>query len=98
MEGEKILNRQQLILMAPDELERLATGLRQQIADGVASLKSHLIERPLTRREAADYLGIGLTALDNRIKRGDIPRKLVHKNGGTPYFFASELEQLLKKS
>ncbi len=89
---------QQLIALTPNQLDRIATGLRQQIADGVASLKSHLVEKPLTRREAAEYLGIKLTALDNRIKRGDIPRKLVHKNGGTPYFFASELEQLLKKS
>lgn len=85
-------------LIPQSDFERLSAGIRQQIADGLAELKGIVIEKPLNKKEAASYLGIGLTALDNRIKRGSIPKKLVHKNGGTPYFFASELNELLKKS
>ena len=87
-----------LHLMNQSGLDRLVTSIREQVRDEFTTLRSHMIEKPLNRTEAAAYLGIKLTALDNRIKRGDIPMSLVHKNGGTPYFFASELEKLLKKS
>lgn len=89
---------QTLIAISPEYLDRLVLNIRQQVADGFVSLKSHMVEKPLTRREAADFLKIKLSAFQNRINRGDIPAKLIHKNGGTPYFFASELEQFLKKS
>lgn len=87
-----------LTLMSPNELERLAAGLRQEVADGFLLLKTHMTEKPLTVKEAAEYLRIGTSALYNRINSGAIPSQYVHKNGGTVYFFASELNQLLKKS
>lgn len=87
-----------LYAITPEGLDRIASNIRQQVADGFTELKAFVIEKPMTRKEAADYLGIGLTALDNRIKRGDIPGKYVHKNGGTPYFLPSELHELIKKS
>lgn len=88
----------QLIAVTPNELDRIVTGLRQEVADGFTKLKSHIVEKPLTRIEAAEYLRIGLTAFNNRIRSGAIPKKYLHKNGGTTYFYASELQQLLKTS
>jgi len=55
-------------------------------------------EKPLTREEAAAFLRITARTLDNRIKSNVLPTDLRHYNGGTIYFFASELEAFLKKS
>ena len=85
-------------LLPADEIAYMTMQLRQEMRDGFVMLKTHMIEKPLTRKGAAEYLGIGVKALDNRIQRGVIPSRLIHKNGGTPYFFASELAELLKKS
>ncbi|MBX4188245.1 MAG: helix-turn-helix domain-containing protein [Candidatus Doudnabacteria bacterium] len=89
---------QTLIAITPEYMERMVTNLRQEIADGFVHLKTHMVEKPIDRTGAAEYLTISLSTLDDRISKGTIPANLVHKNGGTPYFFASELEQLLKKS
>lgn len=87
-----------LIALSTKEFDRLATGIRQQVADGIESLKSHLTEKPLSKKEAADYLQITPRAFASRMKSGAIPPRLVHRNGGSLYFFASELQQLLKAS
>jgi hypothetical protein len=84
-----------LHLIPQSDFERLLTSLRQEVRD-LALVKKE--EKPLTKKEAADHLRIGRTALDNRINNGSIPSKYVHKNGGTVYFYASELNELLKKS
>lgn len=89
---------QTLIAITPEYLDRLATNIRQQVSDGFVMLKSHMIEKPLTKKEAASYLFINPKTLESRIRSGAIPAKMVHRNGGTMYFFPSELEQLLKKS
>lgn len=88
----------QVLLITPEYLDRLMTGLRDEMRTSVMELKTHMTEETLTRKEAARYLKIGIKALDKRIQSGQIPKRLVHKNGGTPYFFASELEQFLKES
>lgn len=87
---------QQLILITQEYLERLIINLRDEMRSNVLELKTHMIEKPLTTKEAADFMRIKRSAFDNRIKSGAIPAHLVHKNGGTPYFFASELQQLIK--
>lgn len=89
---------QQLILITQEYLERLITSLRDEMRNSVIELKTHMTEETLTRKEAARYLKIGIKALDKRIQSGQIPKRLVHKNGGTPYFFASELHDLIKQS
>ena len=55
-------------------------------------------EKPLTREEAAAFLRIEPATLDRRIKSGVLPATLRHYNGGTIYFFASELENFIRKS
>lgn len=89
---------QQLILITPEYLERLITNLRDEMCSNVLELKTHMIEKPLTTKEAADFMRIKRSAFVGRIKSGAIPAQCVHKNGGTPYFFASELQQLIKKA
>lgn len=60
--------------------------------------KSKIAEKPLTREEAAAFLRIDSTTLDRRFRNGTLPKSLRHFNGGTLYFFASELEAHIKKS
>lgn len=92
------MNGQTLIALTLNDLDRIAIGIRQQVADGFKDITSHVVEKPLTVKQAADYLGIKQSAFYNRINRGEIPARLVHRNGGTPYFFASELCELIKTS
>lgn len=56
------------------------------------------IEKPLTKQEAADYLRVHVTTFEARIRNRKLPLSLRHINGGTTYFFASELEAFIKKS
>jgi len=84
--------------MGQTELDRIVTNIREQVKEEFVTLKSHMIENNLTKQQAADYLKINIKTLEARIRQGIIPRHLVHRNGGTVYFFASELKELLKKS
>lgn len=87
-----------LRLMTDSALDRMITSLREQVRDEFVTLKSHMVEKPLTKKEAATYLGVTYKTIESRVTSGAIPSEFVHKNGGTVYFFASELNQLLKKS
>lgn len=78
------------------DLDRFAEKVANIVLKKVAELKA--VEEPLTKEGAAKYLHIALSTLNKRLANGDIPAKYIHRNGGTPYFFASELELLLKKS
>jgi hypothetical protein len=55
------------------------------------------IEKPLTKEGAAKYLSISEGTLDERFRTGKLPARLRHTNGGTIYFFASELEEFIKQ-
>lgn len=59
--------------------------------------KKKVIEKPMTREEAANYMRISPTTFDRRLKNGTLPMALRHINGGNIYFFASELEAELKR-
>lgn len=56
------------------------------------------LERPLTKKEAASYMRLHIKVFNKRFKDGVLPATLRHYNGGTIYFFASELEDFIKKS
>jgi hypothetical protein len=83
-------------VIMPSEVDPLAEKIAAMVIKKVIELKS--IEDPLTKEGAAKYLHIALSTLNKRLANGDIPSKYIHRNGGTPYFFASELETLLKKN
>lgn len=57
-----------------------------------------LIEKPLSVKETADYLGIHQNTIYKRIKSGDLPTSLIHRMNGSVYFFASELHDHIKRS
>lgn len=84
------------IIFQPEDWDKFKRELSGFVA--IEMDKAKRIERPLTKDAAAEYLSISVRTFDQRIADGKIPTKLIHRNGGTPYFFASELEAFLKKS
>ena len=64
----------------------------------VREMRSHVVERPLCSKEAAQFLGIGLRTLERWISNGTLPAKIVHYKGSRPYFFPSELVANIKQS
>jgi predicted DNA-binding transcriptional regulator AlpA len=73
----------------------------------MAELKEHLanelknlafVERPMCAKQAADYLLIHENTLYRRMKTGQIPARVIHRTGGSVYFFPSELKDYIKKS
>lgn len=78
--------------------EKFLIEFREMIRAEIGKAKSEAVEKPLTREEAAAYMRIDPVTLDRRLRKGTLPMSLRHHNGGTLYFFASELEAFLKKS
>jgi excisionase family DNA binding protein len=79
-----------------DDFDKLIDMVVDKVADKVSKMKT--VEPTLTKGQAAKYLQVSRQTLEKRFREGDLPASLIHKNGGTPYFFASELEAYLKKS
>jgi len=84
-----------LYQISDNDLEKL---LMNALEKGFERGQKKPIEKPLTREEAAAFLRIEPLTLDRRIKNNVLPTTLRHYNGGTIYFFASELEAFIKKS
>lgn len=89
------------------EAKQVSMNAEPTVASMVAELKQHLIselkelafvERPMCCREAAQYLLIHENTLYKRIRTGEIPERVIHRIGGSVYFFPSELRDFLKKS
>lgn len=83
-------------ILMPSEVDPMAEKIAAIVIKKLTELSR--VEEPLTKDGAAKYLHIALSTLNKRIANGDIPAKYIHRNGGTPYFFPSELETLLKKN
>lgn len=83
-------------VIMPNEVDPLAEKIAAIVLRKIEERRA--IEEPMTKAGAAKYLRISVRTLDERIATGKIPTKVIHRNGGTPYFFASELENLLKKN
>lgn len=83
-------------IIMPNEVDPLAEKIAAIVLRKIDERR--VIEEPLTKQGAANYFKITVRALNERIAKGKIPSKYIHRNGGTPYFFASELETLLKKN
>jgi len=56
------------------------------------------LDKVLTKQEAAAYLRIHVTTLDERFRERKLPTSLRHYNGGSLYFYQSELENFIKRS
>ena len=83
------------VVFEPDDFRVFLESLREIVRD---ELKSYIVEKPMTTREAAAYLRITEKTLWERIRKGKMPADLVHRSAGSVYFFASELEAYLKRS
>lgn len=86
---------QQAITFTPDDFQRFMAEVKETIRKEV---KGYMVEEPLTAKQAAAYLKITEWTMRDRIKKGSLPASLIHRSGGTVYFFASELEQYLKNN
>ena len=84
-----------MIVLKPADMQRLEK-LITDLQIEVRSLRTGNNERPLTKKEAAKLLGINPGTINERIKKGIIPTRLVHYQGTKPYFFESELVQYIK--
>jgi len=84
-----------LYQISDNDLEKL---LMNALEKGFERGQKKPIEKPLTKQEAADYMRIHITTFDDRFRNNVLPTTLRHYNGGTIYFFASELEAFIKKS
>lgn len=80
-------------------LETLAPLIQSQITKEVSEIKTHMVEKPMSVKEAAEYLGIAQPTLYEWISKGVLPSVVCHKvNGQRYFFFPSELQQFIKKS
>lgn len=86
------------IIIEPNDLDRLINSLREEIRLGFEKSRSVNIDPPLSRKQAAKFLGISERTLDKRFKEGYYQSELMHGEGRKKSFFASELENYLKKS
>lgn len=84
-----------LHVMSDDQLDKL---IQKAIQEGFERGQKKPFEKPLTKKEAADYMRVHIKVFNKRFKSGELPANLRHYNGGTIYFFASELEAFIKKS
>lgn len=84
------------VVLMPNEVDQFADRVANMVLKRVTELNK--VEEPLTKVGAAKYLKVALSTFNKRLSNGDIPSKYIHRNGGTPYFFASELETLLKSN
>ena len=89
-------------ILKPDDVDRMLGQIEQAVHDRFDKLEKlvveNVVEKPLTRQEAAQHCKCSATTLSALITSGDIPSEYVHKFGGQPRFFASELNEAIRKS
>jgi excisionase family DNA binding protein len=88
----------QVLLKTNPDHDRLVNELKAHITEELKSIKSFVVEKPMTYQDAAKYLSISTRQLYRKIKAGRIPPSIVHRDDGTVYFLPSELHEHIKKS
>lgn len=73
-------------LLAPTDFQTLLTEIKKHV--------SKPEEKPMCRKDAMEFLGIGKTALNNWMNSGAIP---FHRLNGRPVFYASEINDFIKR-
>lgn len=73
------------------DLDRLIFAITGRIA------QTHVVERPLDRQGAADYIGISVSKFD-RLRRAGIIKPHKIEKLTTNFYLPSELHELIKKS
>lgn len=84
-----------LIVMTPDELSRLEFVLIERVEKRLAELKTMMVEKPMTFKDAADFLSLHPKALHRWFKNGEqIPH---YRVGSRKYFYPSQLNEYIKR-
>jgi hypothetical protein len=74
------------------DLDKIISEMKKSFHDEVQKLKVETREQPMTRKETAKYLKCGQTTLTKHWQH------LKHvTEGGTPYWWASEIEKYIKE-
>jgi hypothetical protein len=85
------------VKMTPPNLSPEFMAFAEQV---VKEIKSVIVEKPLTKKEAADYLNMSYRTFERRISGPlkTLPDDIIHKDpvSGQLYFFPSELNEYLK--
>jgi hypothetical protein len=84
------------IVIQPGDMDKFISQIVDRAIEKIVKIKT--AEPTRTKAQAAKYLQISVQTLEKRFRDNELPASLIHRNGGTPYFFESELEQYLKKS
>lgn len=82
-----------LIQMTEENMAGLFVMIEDIVRKAVREQMNLETEGPLTSEKAAKFLDIHPNTLYRRMKQPDFP---VRWDGGTPYFFASELVRYIK--
>lgn len=83
----------QVVIFKPDDFDRFLDRLKGVAAE---TMKDFVVEKPMTVKEAAEYLRVSERTMWRRINSGDLPAELIHRSGGSVYFFPSELHNYLR--
>lgn len=85
-------------ILEPKDFDRLVIELKETIREEIAKLRKDNPDPPMSRKQAAKYLGMNDSTLHRKFKSGEYPAKLMHRSGKRVHFFRSELEAFIKKS
>lgn len=83
----------QAYILNRNELDTLIIQLRQQMTREISAFRGLVVEKPMTTKEAANFLSVHPKTLIRKMGAGNIP---FHKDGKMCYFFPSELSEYLK--
>lgn len=86
------------VILHPNDLDKIIQSLKEEIRLGFEKSRATNIDPPLSRKQIAKWLGISVTTLDERFKKGEYPSKLMHGKGRNKVFYASEFDSEIKKS
>lgn len=86
------------LVLGIQDLEQLKADFRQIVREEISKIKLNSPDPPISRKEAAKYLGIDVSTMHKKFKTGELPTSLIHRVGGRRVFFKSQLEAYIKRS
>lgn len=85
----------QAVIFTPDDFQKFLTHLKEIVR---TEMKGYVVEEPMTAKEAASYLNVTEKTMWERFRKGKMSTGVIHRVGGSTYFFASELHQYIKNN
>lgn len=84
----------QAVILTPDELRDFKNEVIRAISEKFGEMKGTVIESPMTMVEAAKFCKCHRTTFWKYVKEGVVKP---HKLGKTPLFYATELNEAIKR-